>query len=85
MQGWDHWAGLIGNSRYYNYILNINGRLERHGNNYTQDYLTDVIGRLALNFLSNRTCEKPFLMVLATPSPHAPFTPGIHVNERIFL
>lgn len=23
--GWDWWAGLIGNSKYYNYILSING------------------------------------------------------------
>ena len=75
-RGWNYWAGLIGNSRYYNYKLNINGHLEHHGFNYTEDYLTDVIGRLALNFLRNQTCQRPFLMVLAFPAPHAPFTPA---------
>jgi hypothetical protein len=50
--------------------------LEWHGDNYEQDYLTDLIGRKALNFLADYEGENPFLMVLATPSPHAPFTPA---------
>ena len=50
-KGWNYWAGLIGNSKYYNYKLNVNGKLEWHGNNYTEDYLTDVIERLAMDFL----------------------------------
>ena len=29
--------------RYYNYTLSINGKKEEHGDNYTTDYLTDVI------------------------------------------
>ena len=62
--------------RYYNYTLNNNGVLEWHGDNYEQDYLTDLIGRKALNFLADYEGENPFLMVLATPSPHAPFTPA---------
>ena len=33
--------------RYYDYILSINGKAERHGFNYEEDYLTDVIGRKA--------------------------------------
>ena len=41
--GWDWWAGLVGNSKYYNYTLSINGKAEHHGDNYTRDYLTDVI------------------------------------------
>ena len=53
-KGWHYWAGLIGNSRYYNYRLNINGRLEKHGRNYEDDYLTDLLGRLALDFLNDR-------------------------------
>ena len=32
--GWDEWVGLLKNSRYFNYTLNVNGRLQRHGNNY---------------------------------------------------
>ena len=37
--------------RYYDYILSINGKAERHGFDYEEDYLTDVIGRKAENFL----------------------------------
>jgi len=78
--GWDWWAGLVGNSRYYNYTLSINGKKEEHGDNYTTDYLTDVIRRKSIQFLSyyvNRdTGTNPFLMVLAPPACHAPFTPA---------
>ena len=37
--------------RYYNYELSINGKEERHGDDYAADYLTDVIGRKAHAFL----------------------------------
>ena len=56
--------------------MNVNGVLEDHGDDYEKDYLTDNIGRYALDFLSNRDSERPFLMVLALPASHAPFTPA---------
>ena len=56
--------------------MNVNGVLEDHGDDYEKDYLTDNIGRYALDFLSNRDIERPFLMVLALPASHAPFTPA---------
>jgi hypothetical protein len=34
--GWDWWAGLVGNSRYYNYTLSINGKPKKHGSIYEQ-------------------------------------------------
>lgn len=37
--GWDWWYGLLGNSRYYNYSLSINGTEKFFAN----DYLTDAI------------------------------------------
>jgi len=81
-KGWDHWYGLVGNSKYYNYTLNVNGVLEDHGDSYENDYLTDIIGRHALEFLSNHDGERPFLMVLATPASHAPFTPAPQYSEE---
>ena len=51
--GWDEWNALKGNSKYYNYTLSINGKEEKHGDDYENDYLTDVIGRKAAEFLDN--------------------------------
>ncbi|BFZ15526.1 hypothetical protein BsWGS_18565 [Bradybaena similaris] len=73
--GWDAWHGLVGNSVYYNYSLSSNGIEERHGNNYSQDYLTDVINRKAVEFLQKQVnTTRPFFMMLATPACHDPFT-----------
>ncbi|GFS00117.1 N-acetylglucosamine-6-sulfatase-like [Elysia marginata] len=74
--GWDEWHGLVGNSVYYNYSLSVNGVEEKHGNNYTEDYLTDVIHHRGLEFLSQQSERHPFFMMLSTPSCHAPFTPA---------
>ena len=72
--GWDWWIGLQGNSRYYNYSLSINGSKETHGFHPDHDYLTNVIWQYGKDFLDQLSAQ-PFLMVLAPPAPHAPFTP----------
>lgn len=41
--GWDEWYGLVGNSKYYDYTLSVNGKAEVHGSDYKKDYLTDAI------------------------------------------
>ena len=80
--GWDWWNGLVGNSKYYNYSLSVNGTEEKHGDKYENDYLTDVIGKMAKEFLSSRFSTKtankkePFFMMLSVPAPHAPFIPA---------
>uniref|UniRef100_A0AAY4D3P5 N-acetylglucosamine-6-sulfatase n=1 Tax=Denticeps clupeoides TaxID=299321 RepID=A0AAY4D3P5_9TELE len=43
--GWDYWFALEKNSKYYNYTLSVNGKPQRHGQNYSQDYLTDVLDK----------------------------------------
>ncbi|KAG8181894.1 hypothetical protein JTE90_026054 [Oedothorax gibbosus] len=73
--GWDHWAGLVGNSVYYNYSLSLNGKRVEHGSDPEKDYLTNVIFNKALNFLDKQNETKPFLMFLSPPAPHSPFTP----------
>ncbi|XP_076748537.1 N-acetylglucosamine-6-sulfatase [Xylocopa sonorina] len=80
--GWDWWAGLIGNSKYYNYSLSINGTEKKFGNKESE-YLTDVISELATDFIQTRQPNNhPFLMVLAPPAPHSPFTPAMrHIDK----
>ncbi|XP_071121002.1 N-acetylglucosamine-6-sulfatase-like isoform X1 [Mytilus edulis] len=75
--GWDWWNGLVGNSRYYNYHLSVNGTKEAHGSDPNKDYLTDLINRRATEFLYQQSTEAgPFFMMLSTPASHAPFTPA---------
>ncbi|XP_022191155.1 N-acetylglucosamine-6-sulfatase isoform X2 [Nilaparvata lugens] len=70
--GWDWWFGLHGNSVYYNYTLSVNGT----NHYFTDQYLTKVIKNYGLEFLKSQSnLDQPFLMVLATPAPHEPFTP----------
>lgn len=79
--GWDHWYGLIGNSKYYNYSLSVNGTKEKHGFQ-PEDYLTDVIKQYAIDFLDTQSKNTPFLMVLAPPAAHSPFTPAARHNDK---
>ncbi|XP_056874964.1 glucosamine (N-acetyl)-6-sulfatase (Sanfilippo disease IIID), b [Takifugu flavidus] len=72
--GWDHWHALVGNSQYYNYSLSVNGKEEKHGDNYGDDYLTDLITNRSLTFLDNRSPQLPFFLLLSPPAPHAPWT-----------
>ncbi|XP_012281977.1 N-acetylglucosamine-6-sulfatase isoform X2 [Orussus abietinus] len=79
--GWDWWAGLVGNSKYYSYSLSLNGTERKYGNK-PQDYLTDVIKDLAVKFIKIQVKDQPFLMVLAPPAPHDPFTPASRHTDK---
>lgn len=70
--GWSEWGGLVKNSKYYNYTINFNGKLVRHGNNYTEDYYPDVIANQSIEFVRNSSPKQPFLLVASFPSPHGP-------------
>lgn len=38
------------NSKYYNYTLSVNGKAQKHGADYSKDYLTDVLVRQLTRF-----------------------------------
>ncbi|XP_048474570.1 glucosamine (N-acetyl)-6-sulfatase (Sanfilippo disease IIID), b isoform X1 [Rhincodon typus] len=72
--GWDQWHGLVGNSKYYNYTLSVNGTAEKHGDSYQNDYLTDLIANRSVEFLQSKKPHDPFFMMLSTPACHSPWT-----------
>uniref|UniRef100_A0A3B3T2M7 Glucosamine (N-acetyl)-6-sulfatase (Sanfilippo disease IIID), b n=1 Tax=Paramormyrops kingsleyae TaxID=1676925 RepID=A0A3B3T2M7_9TELE len=71
--GWDQWHALVGNSQYYNYSLSVNGKEEKHGDQYEKDYLTDLIVNRSMQFIDERSPQRPFFIMLATPAPHSPW------------
>lgn len=72
--GWSYWVGLDKNSKYYNYTLSVNGKAQKHGADYSKDYLTDLLANMSLDFLQYKTSYQPFFMMVSTPAPHSPWT-----------
>ncbi|PNF30580.1 Extracellular sulfatase SULF-1-like protein [Cryptotermes secundus] len=73
--GWREWGGLIMNSRYYNYSINLNGKKIKHGANYHKDYYPDLIANDSVAFLRQSKqyfSRKPVMLVLSFPAPHGP-------------
>ncbi|XP_065651389.1 extracellular sulfatase Sulf-2 isoform X3 [Hydra vulgaris] len=73
--GWNHWSGLVRNSRFYNYSLNVNGKIVRYKNDYKKDYFTDVVTNASIDYFKNvksQTSSAPIMMVLSMSAPHGP-------------
>ncbi|CAH0722755.1 unnamed protein product, partial [Brenthis ino] len=73
--GWREWGGLIMNSKYYNYSINMNGKKIKHGDDYNRDYYPDLIANDSIAFLrasKRRFARKPVLLVMSFPAPHGP-------------
>jgi len=75
--GWTHWNVAGNGYPEFNYALNQDGKLVRHGL-APEDYLTDVLAADAVQFIQQKSDSpgKPFFIEIATFAPHAPYTPA---------
>ncbi|KAF5295052.1 hypothetical protein FQR65_LT10605 [Abscondita terminalis] len=73
--GWREWGGLIMNSKYYNYSINMNGKKIKHGFDYQKDYYSDLIANDSIAFLrqsKKNNAHKPVMLTMSFPAPHGP-------------
>ncbi len=77
--GWTRWVAAMplstdrGDPKYYDYNLNIDGTIERHGS-APEDYLTDVMADHAVSWIRETT--GPLFLYFAPKAPHSPATPA---------
>ncbi|HZX02512.1 sulfatase [Kribbella sp.] len=71
--GWNDWYVAGNGYNEYNYTLNANHQLEKHGK-APNDYLTDVLAGKAHGVITS--AKQPFFLEIATFAPHAPYTPA---------
>ena len=80
--GWDQWYGVGNGYAEYNYRMNENGKVIKHGHR-PQDYLTDVLSRKAVGFIDNAARDdQPFMLQISTFAPHQPNTPAPRYANR---
>jgi arylsulfatase A-like enzyme len=74
--GWDRWVTFsVVNGHYYDYQLNIDGRLVDYGSD-PQDYSTDVLAGYAVDEIAKTPRDEPLFLYVAPFSPHAPYVPA---------
>lgn len=76
--GWDLWTSPIQGNAYasYDYVLNVNGRTERHGSQ-PEDHITDVLSGHAQDFLRQLSSgDAPFFLMVTPYAPHSPADPA---------
>jgi arylsulfatase A-like enzyme len=84
--GWDDWHATFvprgsencPSCAYYDYAINDNGEVERHGRREA-DYITDVETERALGFIRGARAaggDAPFFLWLAYTAPHSPSIPA---------
>ncbi|KAK5985584.1 Arylsulfatase [Trichostrongylus colubriformis] len=87
--GWDYWMGLVKNSKFYNYTINLNGNRVKYGAEYEKDYFTDLVSNYSLKFIVDHFLthsDVPFFLVISYPAPHGPEDPApqyAHLFEDI--
>jgi N-acetylglucosamine-6-sulfatase len=81
--GWDEFYSPSSDAAYsgYSYTMNTNGVLVPYGN-APEDYMTDVLSRTAVNFITRTAAAaQPLFLFVSTYAPHAPATPALrHAN-----
>lgn len=81
--GWDEFMAIrdpsspqtLGANALYDYELTGTQGTQSFGDD-EQDFSTDVLARLASDFVRSTDAEQPLFLVYSTTSPHAPFTPA---------
>ena len=80
--GWDRWLGLVGNSRYYGYAVNDDGKTVQHGHDYAKDYLTDVIKNASVAWLEGHLAAQAKAGARARPGGEARAKAGVRVEAQ---
>jgi arylsulfatase A-like enzyme len=74
--GWTTWDVAGNGYGQFNYNLLENDQIKHYGKD-PADYLTTVVGGRATRFITDSVAAKdPFLLEVATFTPHAPYTPA---------
>ena len=79
--GWDEWYGhltSIEDNRYWDYWVNDNGNVYRHGNK-AEDYSVDLETRRAVEFIRKSAGRPEPLFLYA--APQAPHTPAFYAER----
>ncbi|XP_044730314.1 extracellular sulfatase SULF-1 homolog isoform X2 [Chrysoperla carnea] len=85
--GWREWGGLIMNSKYYNYSINMNGKKIKHGADYYKDYYPDLITNDSIAFLrqsKQNFARKPVMLTMSFPAPHGPEDSAPQYSDMFF-
>ena len=74
--GWSEWDVAGNGYPEFNYNLNQDHKIHKYGSD-PSDYLTDVISQKGQDFITSAAAaKKPFMLELATFSPHLPYVPA---------
>jgi N-acetylglucosamine-6-sulfatase len=74
--GWDRWVAFARhNAAYYDYNLNVDGRVVHHGYGRA-DYSTDLLASAADAFIASTPSDRPLFLYFAPFAPHGPQTPA---------
>ncbi len=75
-EGFDHWEILPGQGEYYNPRLK-----SKNGRRAVEGYCTEVVTDLAIDWMKQRTDDKPFMLMCQHKAPHRCWMPGPkHLN-----